>query len=144
MRHFWEYLTLFCFYMNCLALLSLKHIHKSRLPLILYMLGNFSCFFFCLFCFFVVYGLFFKLTFSKKKKKKKKKKTFQEYHQGVKQFGFRSGPTFCRSWSWSKLFAKVISRRQKSPLAGKDVVLQGFKRNSDSDSYRTHTKNVST
>ena len=31
-------------------------------------------------------------------------------HPGVKKFGSRSGPTFCRSWSGSKLFAKVISR----------------------------------
>ena len=38
------------------------------------------------------------------------KNFFQEYHQSVKQFGFRSGPTFCRAWSGSKLFAKVISR----------------------------------
>ena len=29
----------------------------------------------------------------------------------VKQFGPRSGPTFCRARSGSKLFAKVISRR---------------------------------
>ena len=35
-------------------------------------------------------------------------KFFQEYHQGVKQFRFRSG---------SKLIAKVISRQQKLPLA---------------------------
>ena len=26
-----------------------------------------------------------------------KKKTFQEYHQSVKQLGFRSGPTICRA-----------------------------------------------
>ena len=69
------------------------------------MLGNFACFF-------VLCGFFFfKLTFFKK--------TFQEYHQCIKQFGSRSGPTFCRGWSGSKLFAKVISRRKKSPLAGK-------------------------
>ena len=49
-------------------------------------------------------------------------KFFQEYHQGVKQFVFRSGPTFCRAWSGSKGFAKVISRRQKSPLAGKELI----------------------
>ena len=30
----------------------------------------------------------------------------------VKQFGSRSGLTFCRAWSWSKLIAKVIWRRQ--------------------------------
>ena len=29
-------------------------------------------------------------------------------------------PTFCPSWSRSKLFANVITRRQKSPLARKD------------------------
>ena len=39
------------------------------------------------------------------------KKIFQEYHQSVKQFGSRSGLTFCRAWSGSKLFAKVISSR---------------------------------
>ena len=48
------------------------------------------------------------------------KNIFQEYHQCVKQFGSRSGPKFCRAWSGSKLFAKVISRWQKSPLAGKE------------------------
>ena len=32
------------------------------------------------------------------------------YHQSVKQFGSRSGPTFCRAYSGSKLFAKIISR----------------------------------
>ena len=47
------------------------------------------------------------------------KKLFQEHYQSVKQFESRSGPTFCRSWSGSKLFAKVISRRQKPPLAKK-------------------------
>ena len=44
---------------------------------------------------------------------------FFQYHQGVKQFGSRSGPMFCRAWSGSKLFAKVFSRWQKLPLAGK-------------------------
>ena len=37
-------------------------------------------------------------------------KIFQEYHQSVKQFRSRSGPTFWRAWSGSKLFTKVISR----------------------------------
>ena len=46
---------------------------------------------------------------------------FFQYHQGVKQFGSRSGPTFCRTWSWSKLFAKVISRWPKSPRTGKEL-----------------------
>ena len=40
------------------------------------------------------------------------KKFFQEHYQSVKQFGSRS------------LFAKVISRLQKSPLAKKDRCLQ--------------------
>ena len=44
-----------------------------------------------------------------------------QYHQGVKQFGSRSGPTLCRAWSGSKLFAKDISRWQKSLLAGKEL-----------------------
>ena len=35
-----------------------------------------------------------------------------------------SGRTFCRSWAGSKLFAKVISRRRKSPLARKALTLK--------------------
>ena len=38
----------------------------------------------------------------------------QEYHQSVKQFGSRAGPTFCRALSGSKLLAMVVSRRQAS------------------------------
>ena len=37
---------------------------------------------------------------------------FFQYHQGVKQFGSRSG---------SKLFVMVINSQQKSPLAGKEL-----------------------
>ena len=51
--------------------------------------------------FVVLSWLFFKINLFKK--------LFQEHYQGVKQFGSRSGPTFCRSWSGFKLFAKVIS-----------------------------------
>ena len=36
-------------------------------------------------------------------------------------FGSRSGQTKCRAWSGSKLFAKAISREQKSPLACKEL-----------------------
>ena len=46
---------------------------------------------------------------------------FFQYHQGVKQLGSRSGPTLCRALSGTKLFAKAISRQQKSPLAGKEL-----------------------
>ena len=38
-------------------------------------------------------------------------KIFQEYHLSVKQIWSRSGPTFRRAWSGSKLFAKDIRRR---------------------------------
>ena len=48
--------------------------------LTLCMLGNFACFF-------VIFGFFLKLTFSKN--------IFQEYHQSSKQFGSRSGLPFC-------------------------------------------------
>ena len=48
-------------------------------------------------------------------------KFFQEHYQRVKPFGFRSGPTFCRTWSGSKLFDKIISRWQKLPLAKKEL-----------------------
>ena len=43
------------------------------------------------------------------------KKFFGEYRQRVKQFGFRSGLTFCRARSGSKLFAmtKVAISREK-------------------------------
>ena len=70
------------------------------------MLGNVSCFFCRLLTFFNINYF---------------KKLFQKHFQSVKRFGSRSGPTFCRSWSGSKLFAKVIIRRQKMPLARKEL-----------------------
>ena len=54
---------------------------------------------------------FFKINFFKK--------FFQEHYQSDKQFESRSGLTLQRFGS--KLFAKVISRRQKLPLAGKEL-----------------------
>ena len=48
-------------------------------------------------------------------------KFFQEHYQCIKQFGSRSRPKFSWSRSRSKLFAKVIRRRQKSPLARKEL-----------------------
>ena len=50
-------------------------------------------------------------------------KFFQEHYQNDKQFGPRSRLKFCRSWSGSKLFTKVISRQQKSPLARKELIV---------------------
>ena len=50
--------------------------------------------------------IFFKISFFKK--------FFQEHWQSVKQLGPRSGRTFCRAWSGSNLFAKIISRQHKS------------------------------
>ena len=49
------------------------------------------------------------------------KKDFRNTIKVSKQFGSWSGPTFCRSWSGSKLFTKVISRRQKWLLARKEL-----------------------
>ena len=60
-----------------------------------------------------LWNIFFKINFSKI--------ISQEYHQSVKQFGSRSDPTFCRAWSGSKLFAKVISRWHELPLAEKEL-----------------------
>ena len=71
------------------------------------MLGNFSCLVVCWF--------FFKIDFSEK--------FFQEHYQSVKWFESRSGPTFCRSWFGSNLFAKIISRRRKLPLGNKVLTL---------------------
>ena len=51
-----------------------------------------------------------------------KKKSFRNTIRVSKEFGSRSGPTFCRAWSGSKLFAKVISRWQKSPIVGKELM----------------------
>ena len=49
---------------------------------------------------------------------------FFQYHQDVKQFGFRSGRLFVGTYLGKKLFAKVISRLQKLPLAGKVFLIQ--------------------
>ena len=64
------------------------------------MLGNFLCFYWQL------------LTFSKL--------TFSKNSFSVQWFRSRSGPTFYRSWSGSKLFANVISRWLKSLQTRKD------------------------
>ena len=45
------------------------------------------------------------------------KKFFQEHDQSVKQFGSRSGLTWCQAWSGSTLFSKIISRRHKQMLS---------------------------
>ena len=60
------------------------------------------------------YILFTKLTFSTKS-------SFS-----AKQFESRSGPIFCRSWSRSNLFVKVISRWQMSTLGRKDFNLHAL------------------
>ena len=49
---------------------------------------------------------------------------FQEHYQSVKWFGSRSGPMFCLSCSGSKLFGKVIIRRQIA--ASKERVKNDF------------------
>ena len=71
----------------------------------------FAC---CVFFMFLLSSVDFSMNFISKF-------SFRNKIKNVKQVGFRSGPTFCRSWSGSKLFAKVISRRQKSSLAGKEL-----------------------
>ena len=70
------------------------------------MLGNFPCFWCRLLTFFKINCC---------------KKFFHEHYQNVKQFESRSEMTFCSSRSESKLFVKVISRQQKSLLAGKEL-----------------------
>ena len=62
-------------------------------------------------CRFIVYWFFFKISF--------KKNSFM-YTVSVKQIGSRTSLTFCLAWSGSRLFAKIISRRLKLPLAGKE------------------------
>ena len=49
---------------------------------------------------------FFKINFFKK--------IFQSYYQPIKRFGYRSGPTCCRSWSCAKLFSptKVTASKE--------------------------------
>ena len=61
-------------------------------------------------------NFFFKINLSKK--------FLQEHYHSVKWLRSSSGPIFCRSWSGSKLFAKVIIRRQKAPLAKKEYKLK--------------------
>ena len=56
---------------------------------------------------------------------------FQKYHQSVKQFGSRSGPTLCWAWSGSKLFANDIcllsaddNSRQRIKLTSNSIKLK--------------------
>ena len=65
------------------------------------------------------------------------KKLFQEHYKSVKPLGpSRSGPTIWLnplSRFGSKLFAKVISRQQKSPLARKSVKVSILANSADPD-----------
>ena len=77
----------------------------TREMLTLCMMGNFPYYFCCqLIC--------LKITILKK--------IFREYHPSVKQFGSRSGQTFCLSRPGSKMFAKDIGRQQNLLLAWKE------------------------
>ena len=94
---------------NCCTILTPRWCWvKHLVDLTLCMLCNFACFF-LFFC--RLWTCLFLL-----------KKLFQEYHQSVKQFGSRLGPTFCWASSGPKLVAKVISRRQKLPAASESSV----------------------
>ena len=87
-----------------LKVLSMLQCNWTTICLTVCMLGNFPCLCCSLLTFFL-------------------KKFFQEHYQSIKQFGSRSGPAFCRSWSGPKMFAQeVISRGQKSPLARKVLI----------------------
>ena len=61
-------------------------------------------------CFIVVCWFFFKINFLVK--------FFQEYHQSVKQFGSRSGPTLCRAWSGSNCLRRLSA---EMALVGKEL-----------------------
>ena len=71
------------------------------------LLGNFACFFCLFFCRLLI---FFKKRFFFK--------FFLEYHQGVKQFGSRSGPTFCHSVG-PDLCPNCLKGFQQTPLVNK-------------------------
>ena len=60
---------------------------------------------------------FFKINFFEK--------DFRVYLLSVKQFGIRSGPTFCRPSSVSKLFAQKLSADLMT-LAGKELIFHAF------------------
>ena len=49
---------------------------------------------------------------------------------------------FCRAWSGSKLFAKVISRWQKSPLAGRELKKKTQFKQEWKESYRTNFRKI--
>ena len=68
-------------------------------------------------CFGVVCWLFSKLAL---------KNSLNEHYKSFKRFASRTGPTFCRSWSGFKLFAKVISRRTKFASCKERVKTQGL------------------
>ena len=72
-------------------LMTAQHFIAQGLPL-----STFHCLSILFACWEILHAFwssvdfFFKLAFFQKK-------IFQEYHQSVKQFGYRSGPTFCRA-----------------------------------------------
>ena len=51
------------------------------------------------------------------------KKFFQEHDQSVKQFGFKSGPTFCRAWLE---FLTGCKENQQKTLVGKELMAENW------------------
>ena len=108
---------------NFYALYDVSVPSSTSSGLTLCMLSNFAC----LFCHLILFFFFSKNFFFNR--------IFQENHQNVKQLGSRSGPTFCRARSGSKLFAKIVSRQLLSSLPGKALTLKA-PRNNASEKWR--------
>ena len=72
------------------------------------------------------FSLFFFLSSADFFQNKPFKKFFLEHYQSVKQFGSRSGTTFCRSSSESKLFALGYEQTTKFPASKERVNVPSF------------------
>ena len=110
---------------------QLIKVYLTISDLTLCMLSNFSCI--------LLSADFFNISFFEK--------FFQEHHQSVKLFESRSGPTFCQSWSGSKLFLQRLSADDKSlfmPLnpistSGPEVIKNFMLNSAENEIYPAHT-----
>ena len=107
----------------------MTHYFANVLYLSICMLGNCSCFYFRPQTFFKIKCL---------------KTNYQDHHQSVKQFGSRSRPTFFRSSSGFKLFAKgywqttELSTGMQRVITGKYLSAQYFVSYRDIHAYVYH------
>ena len=100
--------------LNCRVATNMSHWLKVHSRSFKNYISEKKCFWIFQYCFYYSFTLHYCAIFNSLNS------GFFSIPSGCQTVWIQIRPTFCRAWSGSKLFAKVISRWQKSPLAGKE------------------------